>query len=100
MSKYSETLTDHVMAPRNGGAIENPDLTGHAGAPGRGAFMILYLKVQYGANRGGEVSHRRLRADDRVGIDADGNDRREIPRRLPRADGREPDRSLGRRAAG
>jgi nitrogen fixation protein NifU and related proteins len=46
MGKYSETLTDHVMAPRNGGAIENPDLIGHAGAPGRGAFMILYLKVQ------------------------------------------------------
>jgi nitrogen fixation protein NifU and related proteins len=46
MGKYSETLTDHVMDPRNGGAIENPDLTGHAGAPGRGAFMILYMKVQ------------------------------------------------------
>jgi nitrogen fixation NifU-like protein len=46
MGKFSETLTDHVMAPRNGGAIENPDLTGHAGSPGRGAFMILYLKVQ------------------------------------------------------
>ena len=45
MAKYSETLTEHVMSPRNGGAIENPDLTGHAGAPGRGAFMILYLKV-------------------------------------------------------
>ena len=46
MSKYSETLTEHVMAPRNGGAIDNADLTGHAGAPGRGAFMIIYLKVQ------------------------------------------------------
>jgi nitrogen fixation protein NifU and related proteins len=46
MGKYSETLTEHVMAPRNGGAIENPDLSGHAGAPGRGAFMILYLKIQ------------------------------------------------------
>jgi nitrogen fixation NifU-like protein len=34
------------MAPRNGGAIENPDLTGHADAPGRGAFMINYLEVQ------------------------------------------------------
>jgi nitrogen fixation NifU-like protein len=34
------------MAPRNGGPIENPDLTDHSGAPGRGAFMILYLKVQ------------------------------------------------------
>jgi len=46
VGKYSETLTEHVMAPRNGGALEQPDLTGHAGAPGRGAFMILYLKVQ------------------------------------------------------
>ena len=46
MGKYSETLTEHVMSPRNGGAIESPDLTGHAGAPGRGAFMILYLKLE------------------------------------------------------
>jgi nitrogen fixation protein NifU and related proteins len=46
MGKYSETLTEHVMAPRNGGVLEQPDLTGHAGARGRGAFMILYLKVQ------------------------------------------------------
>ena len=46
MGKYSEILTEHVMAPRNGGAIENPDMTGHAGAPGRGAFMIFYLKVE------------------------------------------------------
>jgi NifU-like protein involved in Fe-S cluster formation len=45
MAKYSETLTEHVMAPRNGGVIEDADLTGHAGAPGRGAFMILYLKL-------------------------------------------------------
>ena len=46
MGKYSETLTEHVMSPRNGGSIEHPDLTGHAGAPGRGAFMILYLKIE------------------------------------------------------
>jgi hypothetical protein len=42
----SETLTEHGMAPRNSGAIGNPDLKGHSGAPGRGAFTILYLKVQ------------------------------------------------------
>jgi nitrogen fixation NifU-like protein len=36
------------MAPRNGGIIENADLTGHAGAHGRGAFMILYLQVHDG----------------------------------------------------
>jgi nitrogen fixation NifU-like protein len=46
MSKYSETLTEHVLAPRNGGAMESPDVTGHSGAPGRGAFIILYLKMQ------------------------------------------------------
>ena len=37
---------DHVTAPRNGGVMENPDLTGHAGTPGRGAFLILYLRIQ------------------------------------------------------
>jgi nitrogen fixation NifU-like protein len=45
MGKYSETLMDHVMAPRNGGVMEAPDLTGRAGTPGRGAFLILYLKL-------------------------------------------------------
>src|SRR5580658_8863571 len=45
MGKYSERLTEHVMAPRNGGVIEDAELTGHAGSPGRGAFMILYLKL-------------------------------------------------------
>ncbi len=45
MSKYSDAMMDHVMSPRNGGVMENPTLTGHAGTPGRGAFMILYLDV-------------------------------------------------------
>ncbi|MFI5461269.1 MAG: iron-sulfur cluster assembly scaffold protein [Isosphaerales bacterium] len=46
MGRYSETLTNHVMDPRNAGVMDNPDLTGHTGAPGRGAFMILFLRVQ------------------------------------------------------
>jgi nitrogen fixation NifU-like protein len=46
MGMHSETLTEHVMSPRNGGAIENPDLTGHAGSPGSGAFMILYPRIE------------------------------------------------------
>jgi nitrogen fixation NifU-like protein len=46
MGKYSEMLTEHVMSPRNTGVMENADLTGHAGTPGRGAFLILFLKVQ------------------------------------------------------
>ena len=39
---------DHVLSPRNGGVMENPDLTGHAGTPRRGAFLILYLRVADG----------------------------------------------------
>jgi NifU-like protein involved in Fe-S cluster formation len=48
LPRYSETLTEHVMAPRNGGVLESPDLTGYAGTPGRGAFMILFIKLDSG----------------------------------------------------
>ena len=48
MGKYSETMMDHVLSPRNGGVMEHPDLTGHAGTPGRGAFLILFLRVEDG----------------------------------------------------
>jgi len=48
MAKYSEMLTEHVTQPRNSGVLETPDLTGHAGAPGRGAFLILFLQVREG----------------------------------------------------
>jgi nitrogen fixation NifU-like protein len=48
VGKYSETMMDHVLSPRNAGVIEHPDLTGHAGTPGRGAFLILFLKVEEG----------------------------------------------------
>ncbi len=48
MGKYSETMMNHVLSPRNGGVMENPDLTGRAGTPGRGAFLILYLKAADG----------------------------------------------------
>jgi len=37
------------MAPRNSGVLDSPDLTGLAGTPGRGAFMVLFLKLN--ANR-------------------------------------------------
>jgi NifU-like protein involved in Fe-S cluster formation len=44
MVKFSEIMMDHVLSPRNGGVLEHPDLTGHAGTPGRGAFLILFLR--------------------------------------------------------
>ena len=37
---------DHFAAPRNSGAFESPDATGHAGSPGRGPFLILYLRMK------------------------------------------------------
>jgi NifU-like protein involved in Fe-S cluster formation len=46
MGKYSDTLMDHFLAPRNSGPLESPDVTGHAGAPGRGPFLILYLRIE------------------------------------------------------
>jgi nitrogen fixation protein NifU and related proteins len=39
-------MMDHVLSPRNGGVLEQPDLTGRAGTPGRGAFMIMFLRVE------------------------------------------------------
>src|SRR5205823_742058 len=45
MGRYSETLMDHFTSPRNSGAMEAPDAVGRAGTPGRGAFLILYLRL-------------------------------------------------------
>jgi nitrogen fixation protein NifU and related proteins len=45
MGKYSDTLMDHFTAPRNSGVLDSPDFTGHAGTPGRGPFLILYLRI-------------------------------------------------------
>jgi NifU-like protein involved in Fe-S cluster formation len=39
---------DHVTSPRNSGVMELPDLTGTAGVPGSGPFMVLSLRVQEG----------------------------------------------------
>ena len=48
VGKFSETLMDHVTSPRNSGVMELPDLTGTAGVPGSGPFMVLSLRVQEG----------------------------------------------------
>jgi NifU-like protein involved in Fe-S cluster formation len=41
-------MMEHVLSPRNGGVMEHADLTGHAGTPGRGAFLILFLGIADG----------------------------------------------------
>src|SRR5262245_9864157 len=48
MGLHSDTFMDHFLSPRNSGAMSDPDRTGHAGAPGQGPFLILYLKVTDG----------------------------------------------------
>lgn len=45
MGKYSDTLMDHFSSPRNSGPMAGPDLVGHAGTPGSGPFLILYLRM-------------------------------------------------------
>jgi hypothetical protein len=45
MSKFSEIMMDHVLSRRNGGVLEQPDLTGRAGTPRRCAFMIMCMRV-------------------------------------------------------
>jgi NifU-like protein involved in Fe-S cluster formation len=48
MGLYSDTFMDHFLSPHNSGAINDPDRTGHAGVPGQGPFMILYLRIAEG----------------------------------------------------
>jgi nitrogen fixation NifU-like protein len=45
MGKYSDALMDHFSSPRNMGAMDGADRVGHAGMPGRGPFLILYLRM-------------------------------------------------------
>lgn len=42
---YSETLMDHFTEPRNQGPMADADRIGTAGSPGRGPFLVVYLKL-------------------------------------------------------
>ena len=48
MGKYSETLMEHFASPRNVGRLDGADRIGRAGTPGRGPFMVLYLRLSGG----------------------------------------------------
>lgn len=45
MGTYSDALMDHFSSPRNSGPMEDPDLVGRAGAPGKGPFMAVFIKL-------------------------------------------------------
>jgi nitrogen fixation protein NifU and related proteins len=48
MRPYSATLLDHVLAPRNAGEIETPDVIGTASLGGRAPYVRIYLQVDAG----------------------------------------------------
>ncbi len=48
MSRYSATLLDHAMSPRNGGALESPDAVGKASLGGRAPYVTIYLLASQG----------------------------------------------------
>ena len=43
--QYGEIVMDHFFNPRNCFRMEKPDLVGKAGEPGRGPFMLIYLRT-------------------------------------------------------
>lgn len=45
---YSPIVMEHFYAPRNAFKLQDPDVVGRAGTPGRGNYMHLYLRVQRG----------------------------------------------------
>ncbi len=45
---YSPAVLDHFGNPRNAGALEEPDGTGAEGAPGRGNYMVVQIRVSGG----------------------------------------------------
>ena len=43
--RYPEPVLEHFFAPRNAYRMQAPDVVGRAGTPGRGNFMLLYLRL-------------------------------------------------------
>jgi len=43
---YADIVLEHFHAPRNQRVMERPDAIGIAGEPGRGNFMVIYLRVE------------------------------------------------------
>ena len=41
--RFSETLMDHFLDPRNRGTLERSDGTGVSGVPGQGPFFMIQL---------------------------------------------------------
>jgi nitrogen fixation NifU-like protein len=46
MPKFSDTLMDHFVGPRNNGPMQLPDAIGLVGTPGSGPFFVLCLRFK------------------------------------------------------
>lgn len=46
--RFTETLIEHFLEPRNRGTLENPDGTGVSGVPGQGPFIVIQLACRDG----------------------------------------------------
>ena len=46
MGRFSETVMDHFMEPRNRGVLDDADAVGVSGSPGNGPYLIVYLKFR------------------------------------------------------
>lgn len=48
MGKFSETLTEHAMAPVNRGRLDTPHLVGRCGDEERPPYLVIELRVVEG----------------------------------------------------
>lgn len=44
--RYTDTVIDHFMCPRNVGSMNDADGEGNCGDPGCGDFLTIYIKVK------------------------------------------------------
>lgn len=54
--RYADVVMDHFHAPRCVGRMRDPDLVGTSGTPGRGNFMVLYVRLE--GDRVAEASYQ------------------------------------------
>ena len=44
-SRYSETIMEHFLDPKNRGQLENPSGVGVAGTPGQGPYLVFQIAI-------------------------------------------------------
>jgi len=49
---YSPQTLDHFNRPRNVGVLDSPTAVGSEGVPGRGNYMVIYIRVEAGRIHG------------------------------------------------